>query len=193
MLVASALLLLCAGFGGAIYAATSRPTIYTVSEVASGLNQNPAAWVGRTVLIWGRDVSARWGCGFWWGATSSAARGANPLTCRAGTTEQLVPARPTQMFWAARGLRPLIGTRFNYTRAGVRLFVLGRGLMVRRHSGAHLPATSAPVGLIVQLARLPIVGQLIPTTLVESGAVYRVRLLDPSHCSSPPRPEGELQ
>jgi hypothetical protein len=97
------------------------------------------------------------------------------------------------MFWSGGGLRPWAGARFNHTGARVRLFVFGRGLMGRRRPGVHLPANSAPIGLIVQLAPLPVVGQLIPARLLESGAVYRVRLLDPAHCPSQPCPQGELK
>lgn len=195
VLMASAPLVLCAGIAGGVYAASTRPTIYSVSEVASGLNQNPSAWVGRTVLIWGRDLTVRWGCGIWWTPVPRTARGASVSTCRPGTFgtfERLMPADPTQAFWAGNGPRPWTSVRYSIRRAGVRLFVFGRGLVVQRRPGAQVPATNAPVGLFVQLARLPILGRFVPAMLVESGAVYRVRLLDSSHCSSPPCPEGEV-
>jgi hypothetical protein len=187
VLIAGAVLLLSGGIAGGAYATHVRTTIYTVSDVAAGLSQNPNAWVGRTVLVWGQDIAFPWGCGYWSPAAPNSAtpRGAGTTACSQGAIERLVPARPSALARAGNGPRPWIGAVYS-------AFRFQRGLVVVRRPGAHIPASNSPIGAMVQLARLPVLGQLIPAMLVERGAVYRVRLLDPTRCTSAPCPQGQL-
>lgn len=164
--------------------------VYGVDEVAAGLRQHPSAWVGRTVLIWGQDIRFSWACGGWvplGGSTTGTPHGAATISCRTGGIERLVAVRPLA---ANTGGTPGIGYG-GYRGYGGR-FWLRRGLMVVRPSGGHILALSPPDGLAAQLAQLPIVGKIIPATLLGHGAVYRVRLLDRAHCTSFRCPQGEL-
>ncbi len=66
-------------------------------------------------------------------------------------------------------------------------------LVLVRDDGAHVPPLHAPDHVAVLLAQLPIVGRLAPLSLLERGAVYRVRLVNATHCDLPPCPQGLLQ
>ncbi len=187
LIILAALLVVAALGGLATTTRGARPPVYTVDDVVAGLSQHPQDWVGRTVLIWGRDIRLSWWCGT--GAAHAAA-----ASCPQGTVERLVPARPTFSPVAPRagwtGYPPPATAGIG--SGGLRFW---RGLMVTRRPGVQIPTPGEPNALALRLAQVPVVGTLVPARLRERGAVYRVRLLDVTRCASPSPscPQGILQ
>jgi len=66
--------LVVAALGGLAFATLGTgPPVYAVDDVTVGLSQHPQDWVGRTVLVWGRDVRFSYWCGA--GIVGAAAAG----------------------------------------------------------------------------------------------------------------------
>jgi len=143
--------------------ATPSPPVYSVEDVQVGLQRNAGAWIGRTVLIRGQDVEMGITC-----ASSSK-------TCyRLPGKPDLLVASPDPRTWTrvSRVTPPLV--------------------LIRR-DGARVPVETPPSAVAVRLSHLPFLGALIPASLLERGAVYRVRLRAPSQCTLSPCEQGELE
>lgn len=139
------------------------PRVYSVAEVQAGLHRNVSAWAGRTVLIRGQDTEIGFICG------------TSPKACyRTPDSPDLLVASPDPRTW------------HRFSRITPALVLIHR-------NDAHVPAPTTPTDLIVRISRLPVLGSLIPASLLERGAVYRVRLLAPAHCTLSPCEQGELQ
>jgi len=165
-----------------------RPTdhVYTVADVQIGLHRDPHAWIGRIVLIRGRDEQQGLAC-----ADSTRTvidshgtkRDVQQVACYATpNSRDMLFGLPDPWAHPPQGVTngPLAG-------------VTTGPLVLVRDDGAHVPPLHAPDHVAVLLAQLPIVGRLVPLSLLERGAVYRVRLVNAAHCNLPPCPQGLLQ
>jgi hypothetical protein len=142
--------------------------VYTLAEVEQGRLHQRGRWVGRTVLVRGQLL------------------GVTEVGCPTGQSTRCV----TPLSWEE--IHPPVVRWPGLARPGLPRHLLGQAypLVVVRAAGVtgRTPMTRATLLLAsLQLAsRLPIVGHLVPTSFMDQGVIYRVRILPSRHCVGPP-------
>lgn len=150
----------------------ARERAYSVDEVQAGLARQPAAWIGRTILVQAEasNQGALLSC---WRATAPVAHFNVRALCPTPGTLTLSLA-PTSS-WVAH-LGPLA------------LRLTAPPLIVAHQADATPPVSAGLTVLVAPLAQIPLLAPLAAALVSHHSALYHVRLLGPGRCDLPPAP-----
>jgi len=208
----AALVLTAAGITVAIGRLSPSESVYSVADVQAGLQREPAAWVGRVVLVRGSIALSSSSTLCASPSTRSRAASSSGL-CRPITTimigpsalSTLVPVKTLSLalsnalsaFWM-KYIRRLARVHLlgpggiaarNFPRRTVWTYMFGSptiNLTVALRPGAHLPVAGPHHPLPDFLYTLPLVGsQLAHWFPRDNDIIFRVRLNGSPSCSSP--------
>jgi len=152
---------------------TPAERVYSVDEVQTGIYLHPRAWSGRTVLIRAYGMDMR---------------------CADTTLTSIAPNGQTRVTTSTTCPSPRVVNMLfpvGPQRSGL---LISSPLCVTPGRGVTRPAAVPPNAVIVTLSRLPFIGQVVAAVLPRhaAGAVYRVRLLDPTRLTSASCPQAIL-
>jgi len=207
----AALVLVAAGVTVAIGQPSPSEPVYSAAEVQTGLQRNPAAWVGRVILVRGSIAlsSSSTVCA----SPSTRPRAVSSSLCRPITTIMIGPSALSTLV-PVKTLSPALSNALSvfwmkYIRRLARVQLLGPGgiaarnfprrtvwtymfgsltinLTVALRPGAGQPIARPHHPLPDVLYTLPLVGsQLAHWFPRDDGAIFRVRLNGSPNCSSP--------
>ncbi len=204
----AALALVAAGVTVAIGRLSPSEPVYSAAEVQTGLQRDPAAWVGRVVLV--RGSLAMSGSSTVCASHATRSRTASASLCRPITTigigpsalpapvpAGMLPAAPSNAFWMNRIRRlarvHLLGPGGIAARNSLRWTVWAYtfssptiNLTVAVRPGAGQPIARPHHPLPDVLYTLPLVGsQLAHWFPRDNGIIFRVRLNPSPNCSLP--------
>ncbi len=204
----AALALVAAGVTVVVGQLSPSEPVYSAAEVQTGLQRNPAAWVGRVVLV--RGSLAMSGSSTVCASHATRSRTASASLCRPITTigigpsalpapvpVSMLPAAPSNAFWMNRIRRlarvHLLGAGGVAARNSLRWTVWAYtfssptiNLTVAVRPGARLPIAHPHHPLPDFLYNLPLVGQRLSEWFpTNNGIIFRVRLNRSPSCSSP--------
>ncbi len=176
----AALALVAAGVTVAVGRLSPLEPVYSAAEVQTGLQRNPAAWIGRVVLV--RGSLAMWGSSTVCASHATRSRTASASLCRPITTIGIGPSAlpapvPAGMLPAAPSNAFLQAYTFSSPTIN---------LTVALPPGAGQPIARPHHPLPDFLYTLPLVGsQLARWFPRDDGAIFRVQLSRSPNCSSP--------